>query len=205
MSSVLRAFATTQRLPTKFSALITPAYTDGSIVSGEDIDMPIPFTVENGVLDINVNQSADIQTFVNNGINPLAHPNIQGKPFGGTRLVTSFGANMTTYLRNWINTIESIGSAYTGTLVLYIQPVMTKVQLANPSFAINDDDAAGGPFQRDSSWGVTTEAPNSSEYIGGGSTNNYYTAWVFKTPLTVQYTTAGGLKYITLTSQFAEE
>jgi hypothetical protein len=205
MSSVQSAFASIDKPPTKFAALITPAYQDTSIVTDETITMPIPFTVVNQVLDINVNQSSSIQTLVNAGTEPNARPNIQGKAFGGASLVKSFGPNMTAYLRNWINDIEELGAAYTGPLVLYIQPFMTKVQLANPSFAY-----AEGPidpsFQRDTSWGITTEAPVSTEYTGGGPNDNFFTAWIFKTPMTIQYETAGGgFKYITMTSQFAVE
>jgi hypothetical protein len=202
MSSVQSAFAAIDKAPTKFSALITPSYEDSSIVTGREIDIPIPFTVVNQVLDINVNQSTDIQTFVNNGTEPESEANIQGKAFGGLTLVKSLGANMTTYLRNWIKVIETLGAAYSGPLVLHIQPAMTKVQLANPSFAIS----GLGPFERDRSWGVTTEAPVSTEYTGGSPASNYYTAWIFKTPMTIRYVTAaGGYKYITMTSQLAEE
>ena len=200
MSSVQSAFARLDKPPTKFAALITPAYEEDSFFNNQEL--PIPFTVVNQVLDINVNQSSDIQSFVNNGTEPLDRPNIQGKVFGGASLVKSFGPNMTTYLRNWINTIETLGAAYTGPLVLYIQPFMTKVQIANPRFAVED----AGPFERDRSWGITTEAPVSTEYTGGGPNDNFFTAWIFKTPMTVQYVTAaGGFKYITMTSQFAEE
>jgi hypothetical protein len=194
--SVHRAYAKIDKPPTKFSALITPSYLY------ENLEIPIPFTVENGVLDINVNQSAAIQTFVNNGTEPEHLADIQGKAFGGAKVVTSFGPNMTTYLRNLINTLESsISAAYTGTLVLYIQPLMTKVQLANPSFAVPAD----GAFKRDTSWGVSTEAPVSTEYTGGGSVDNFFTAWIFKTPMTIEYVIGGISKYITMTSQFAEQ
>ena len=200
MSSVQSAFASIDKPPTKFAALITPGYQEDSFFNNQEL--PIPFTVVNQVLDINVNQSSDVQSFVNAGTNPLDRPNIQGKAFGGASLVKSFGPNMTTYLRNWINTIESLGAAYTGPLVLYIQPFMTKVQIANPRFAVEN----AGPFERDRSWGITTEAPVSTEYTGGSSTNNFFTVWIFKTPMTIQYETAAGAsKYITMTSQFAEE
>jgi hypothetical protein len=200
MSSVQSAFAGIDKGPTKFSALITPSYDDTSLVALNTVEIPIPFTVVNQVLDINVNQSSSIQTFVNNGTQPEAQANIQGKAFGGASLVKSLGPNMTTYLRNWINGIETLGGAYTGPLVLYIQPFMTKVQIANPVF-LNQ-----GAFERDRSWGISTEAPVSTEYTGGSSTNNFFTAWIFKTPMTIQYeTAAGGYKYITMTSQFAEE
>jgi hypothetical protein len=205
MSSVQSAYAEV-KLPTKFSSLITPSYTDNVIVTGKSIDIPIPFTAANGVLDINVSQSSVIQAFVDAGTAPEDYAEIQGKWFGGAKVITSFGPNMTTYLRNWINTIETIGAAYAGPLVLYIQPVMTRVQLANPSFAINDSRPDGGPFQRDSSWGVTTEAPTGTEYTGGGTANKFFTTFIFKTPMTVRYVApAGGFKYITMTSQFAEQ
>jgi hypothetical protein len=200
MSSVQSAFARVDKPPTKFSALITPSYDDNSLVTGETVEIPIPFTVDNGVLDINVNQSSVIQTFVNDGTAPQLRSNIQGKAFGGARVVTSFGTNMTSYLRNWINQIETLGAAYTGPLVLYIQPLMTKVQIANPAYL------PSGAFERDRSWGITTEAPVSTEFTGGGPVNNFFTAWIFKTPMAVQYVTAAGaFKYIFMTSQFAEE
>jgi hypothetical protein len=203
MSSVQSAFARIDKPPTKFGALITPSYDDAVIVSSGPIRLPIPFTVANQVLDINVNQSSDVQTLVNDGIAPDDQSSLQGKAFGGGSLVTSFGPNMTTYLRNWINILETLGAAYTGPLVLYIQPFMTKVQMANPAFGLANTT---GAFRRDRSWGVTTEAPVSTEYIGGAPTDNYFTAWIFKTPMTIQYVTAAGaFKYITMTSQFAEE
>ena len=61
MSSVLSAFATLDKPPTKFSALITPSYDDTVIVTGQTIRLPITFTVTNQVLDINVNKSSVIQ------------------------------------------------------------------------------------------------------------------------------------------------
>jgi hypothetical protein len=203
MTSVQSAFAKIDKPPTKFFALITPSYEeDFDISGGSTIDLPLPFTLINGVLDINVNQSSSIQRFVTNGTQPDPRANIQGKAFGGTKLVTSFGSNMITYLRNWIDDVESIGSAYTGPLVLYIQPVMAKIQLANPSFVLSDTPV----FKRDESWGITTVPPVSGEYIGGGANSNFFTTWIFKTPMTIRYVAPGGeLKYITMTSQFAEE
>jgi hypothetical protein len=198
MSSVLSAYADTVKLPTKFSSLITPSYQDDVIVTGETIDMPIPFTVVNQILDINVSQSTAIQTFVDNGTRPRHNPSIQGKAFGGTRLIVSLGTNLINYFRNWIGEEEE--ETYTGPVVLFIQPVMTKVQLANPSFA---DDV--GAFETERSWGITTEAPVSGEFTGGGTANNFFTAWIFKTPMTVQYVAAGGFKYITMTSQFSDD
>ena len=200
MSSVLSAYARLDRPPTKFFALITPSYEDTTLVSGQTIQLLIPFTVVNQVLDINVSQSADIQSFVTNGSRPEDYSDLQAKAFGGTSLIESFGPNMITYLRNLINDEETLGAAYTGPLVLYVRPIMTKVQMADPVFG-----KLGGVFLRDGSWGFTTQPPVSAEYIGGGPTNNYFTAWVFKTPMTIQYEVTGGYKYLTMTTQFSEQ
>jgi hypothetical protein len=208
MSSVLSAFPSVLTLPTKFSALITPSYEETLLTGAPDnADIPIPFTVVNQVLDINVTQSADIQSFVTNGTYPVRTADVQGKALGGMKIITSLGPNMITYLRNLINTHEDdLSAAYTGPLVLYVQPIMTKVQIVSLGLALDDGEfATNGPFLRDRSWGFTTEAPV-SEYTGGGPTNNFFTAFIFKTPMTIQYVApTGGFKYITFTSQFAEE
>lgn len=197
MSSVLSGFASAYRSPTKFFDILTGGYDDNILVGGDSL--PIPFVVANQVLDINVNQSSDVQAFVTNGTTPGTAITIQGKVMGGSSLVKSFGPNMTEWLRNRINNIESLGAAYSGTLVLYVRPFMTKVQLAAPA-----QGAGGAPFNDESVYGVSTEAPTNTEYIGGDITNNFFTAWVFKTPMTVQYFLGDGTaKYITMTSQFS--
>lgn len=181
--------------PTKFFDILTGGYTENVIVNA--YDLPIPFVVTNQVLDINVNQSTDVQTFVTNGDVPSSAINFQGKVMGGASLVKSFGANMTEWLRNRINVIESLGSQYSGPLVLYVHPFMTKIQLAAPAQGY-------GPLNDEAVYGVTTEAPTSTEYIGGATSNNFFTAWVFKTPMTVQYFLSdGSAKYITMTTQFS--
>jgi len=200
MSSVLSAYAKLDRPPTKFFSLITPSYEDSTLVAGSTIKLPIPFTVASQVLDINVGQSADILSYVTNGTAPEDQSNLQAKILGGASLIESFGTNMNTYLRNWIDVEEVLGAPYAGPLVLYVRPLMTKVQMADPVFG-----KSGGVFVRDRSWGFTTQPPSSAEYIGGGPTNNFFTAWVFKTPMTIQYEVTGVNKYLTMTTQFAEE
>ena len=198
MSSVFRSFATTYKTTTKFFDIITPSYTDDVIV--DDYNLPIPFTVANGVLDINVNQSSDIQSFVNNGTAPENDPDTQVKYMGGTAIVNSLGPNMVTWVRKLIENQESLGGAYTGPLNIYIKPVMTKIQCPAPSQKEEDALRDGGV------WGITTEAPASDDYIRGDSTNNFFTSFVFKTPLTIQFEITGvGYKYFTLTSQFSED
>jgi hypothetical protein len=197
MSSIHSSYAKTPGPATKFTDIITAGYADDSVVPGEDIDLPIPFTVSNQVLDININQSPDIATFVSNGSLPEDNTSFQAKVMGGASLIKAFGTNMTTWLRNRITSEESLGSQYSGPLVLYVRPFMTKIQLSAPGLGL-------GALFENNTYGVSTEAPTSTEYIGGGINQNFYTAWVFKTPMTVQYETASGTyKYLTMTSQLS--
>jgi hypothetical protein len=195
MSSVLRSYAQIAKPPTKFFDILTGSYYEDQIVDDENI--PIPFTVTNAVLDINIAQSTDVESFVNNGNSPDTAVIFQGKVLGGATPVSSFGTNMETWLRKRIQNIQGLGSPYDGRLTLYVRPLMVKIQLASQAYgetAMSDEAV----------YGETTEAPTSTEYIGGSPSNDYLSAWVFKTPMTVQYTTpSGGLAYITMTSQFS--
>ena len=197
MTSLQRFYPTIQGPATKFTDIITGGYSDDYFVTGETIDLPIPFTVSNQVLDININQSIDIATFVNNGSIPLDNTEVQAKVMGGGSLIKSFGTNMTLWLRNRIRNQESLGSQYAGPLTLYVRPFMTKIQMAQPGIGV-------GALLENTTYGISTQPPTSTEYIGGGLSQNFYTTWIFKTPMTVQYETAsGGNKYLTMTSQLS--
>lgn len=195
MSSVISGFPSISNPPSKFFDVLTPGY--GEDVIFPEVSMPIPFVVTNQVLDINVNQSTDVQAFVTNGSSPGNAISPQAKIMGGATLVKSFGPNMTEWLRNRINVAESLGAPYSGSLVLYVRPYMTKIQmvsLAQINGALGSEDV----------YGITIEPPTNTEYIGGDINNNFFTTWVFKTPLTVQYFLEdGSARYLTMTSQFS--
>lgn len=195
MSSVLASFAPIAQPPTKFFDILTGVYTENLIAA--NYGLPIPFVVVNQILDINVAQSSDVQTFVTNGDTPGTGVSFQGKVMGGGSLVKSFGPNMTEWLRNRITNAEGLGSQYSGPLVLYVRPFMVKIQLAAQAQGAN-------PLNDEAVYGITTEAPTQTEYIGGSPSNNFLTAWVFKTPMSVQYEDASGVsKYLTMTTQFS--
>ena len=199
MTSLQRFYPGIPGPATKFTDIITGGYSDDYFVTGETIDLPIPFTVSNQVLDININQSIDIATFVNNGSIPVDNTEVQAKVMGGASLIKSFGTNMTLWLRNRIRDEESLGARYAGPLTLYVRPFMTKIQMAQPGIA-----TGAGALLENNTYGITTEAPTSTEYIGGGISQEFYTAWVFKTPMTIQYETeTGGYKYMTFTTQLS--
>lgn len=187
----MRSMATRVK-DSKFDNISTATYSDATL--GESV--PIPFSVRNGVLDITITNSS-VQDFVNNGTFPNDDTEFQAKMMGGNRLVTSIGANFDTYLRKRIQDIDGLGEAYSGELSIVVNPVMTKVQLAQPG------QVQGLTFEN--VYGVNEYPPTSDEYIGGNETNNYYTSWVFYKPLTVRFVSsasATGYKYITFSTHY---
>lgn len=191
MSSVLRTLAVAGK-EGKFDNISTPAYYDNTL----DHDVPIPFTVINSVLDINITNSS-VEDFVNNGSGPDDDTEYQAKQMGGKRLVMSLGPNFTTYLRKRIQNVDSLGSAYSGELTIVVNPVMTKVQLAQPG------QVNGITFEN--VYGVNDYPPTSDEYVGGSETNKYFTSWVFSKPLTVRFvssSSATGYKYMTFSTHY---
>lgn len=199
MTSLQSGFATPVRMPSKFVNIITPNYRDSSL---NNLEAPIPFTVVNQTLDIQITNSS-VQNLVNNGTSPEANgesSEFHVKLMGGRKLITSLGPTMITYLRNLINSQDSLGAPYDGELVIYIKPVMTKVQAAQPGNVT--------ALVRGNNFGINDQPPTSDEYIGGEDSNNYYTSWVFYSPLTVRYVSPAsttGYRYITFNTDFSEE
>jgi hypothetical protein len=191
MTSVSRAFYLHGK-DSKFDNISTPSYYDNEL----DEDIPIPFTVKNGVLDIAITNTS-VETFINNGNTPEDDTEFQAKQMGGRRLITSLGPNFVTYLRRRIQDIDSLGGLYSGELVIFINPVMTKIQLAQPG------KVSGLTFEN--VYGVNDYPPSSDEYIGGSISNSYYTSWVFYKPLTVRFVSSGsptGYKYMTFSTHY---
>jgi hypothetical protein len=195
MSSVLSFYRPTPAPPTKFFDVLTGSYSDNTIPP-LGVSMPIPYIVINQVLDINTAQSSDVINFINNGDSPNTTVSFQAKVMGGTNLVTSLGPNMTTYLKNLIQQQEGLPSQYSGLIEIYVNPTMTKIQTVAPA-------QGDSPFDDEAVWGITSEPPVSDQYIGGGPSQNYYTVFVFRTPMTIKYYVNNVYKYITFTSQFS--
>ena len=203
MSSLLRYTKQASGPDTKFFDLFTPAYVNGTLQT-----LPIPFIVTNQTLDINIAQDIDIQNFVTSGTDPVSDVSFLVKNMGGFEPINSLGPNMITWLRYWIGAIEdpfvSPVVPYTGPLNIYINPVMMKIQVAEPGIAGTNHV----PLGRDEVVRYTNLPPTSSEYVGGEFINDYYSSWVFKTPLTIQYISPiilpGLPRYITLRSEFSE-
>jgi hypothetical protein len=191
MSSVLRAIASPLR-GSKFDNISTASYYDDDL----DQRVPVPFSVQNGALDITLTNS-DVEDFVNNGTSPNDDTRYQAKMMGGFSVVTSIGPNFNTYLRKRIEGNDGLGSPYSGPLVIVVNPVMTKVQMAQPN------NVPGLEFEN--VYGINDQAPSSDEYVGGGVSNSYYTSWVFYRPITIRYVSPAsttGYRYITFSTHY---
>lgn len=178
MSSMLSSFpnkSASSLSPLDWVAVNTPAYFNNPY----DDYIPIPLSVSSeGVLDI-INNNDDIDDYINNGTSFDQYINVPVKFTGGSRIVTDIGPNLKRWLANWWGGNPSHFS-------LYLSCTMTKVQTADPNRNLRWDDVEN-----------TNSSPPNSSYTGGDATQNYYSTWLFKTPLTVK-TIAGS--YITLYS-----
>lgn len=189
MSSVSRVFGVLGK-DGKFDNISTPSYDDAVG------DIPIPFTVTNGVLDIAIANS-NIERFRNNGTDPRTDSRFQAKQMGGRALITSFGPDMLIYLQRLIQNLDSLPSLYVGEITIVANPVMTKIQLAQPG------QAQG--LESEKVYGVNNYPPTSDEYVGGDNSNKYFTSWVFYKPLTVRFISSSnttGYKYMTFSTHY---
>ena len=210
MSSVLRSKAATPTENTRWVNITTPSYFDASMRPTE-LDgtfVPVPFTVNNGVLDINI-QDDVIESLFND---PLAFyydqvfsPTYKVKLMGGSRPVTSLGPNLTEFLYYYLDANDE-------SLAIQTAPVMTKIQstynigdglvgdsifLGYPYGFIENTLGSGTPM------GTSISPPQTDYVTGTGVNDNYRTSWVFKTPLTVQFTSSGSpLLYFTFSTNF---
>lgn len=164
---------------TKFFTLQTLCYDDNT----EFDYLPVPFSVENGVLDIVITNS-DVQDFVNSG-GYERYCDTKVTSMGGRTLVQSLGPNMITWLQNY--------TSAEGPFTIVVAPTMVKVQ---PRGVDSDYDALR--YWRNTSF--HTRIPTGDEYIMAGTpTGQYYSTWVFDTPLTISFE-GEGTQYLTLNS-----
>lgn len=164
---------------TKFVDITTLSYSNAD----QGQFLPVPFTVTNGVLDIALTNS-NVTAFVNNGTE-YNNVGMVVAPMGGRTKVNAIGSNLRTWIENFTGT--------SGPYPIIVAPTMTKVQPRGfDGYDGGSDDSQGsvGPGNAAYSTTFTTLEPTGDEYImasaASGTTDDFYTTWVFETPLTVQ-------------------
>ena len=212
MTSVLRGFRDVKTGLSKFTNILTPAYSDDNI-GGDDV--PIPFIVTDGVLDINIQDNVQ-EDCIDEGAYPnnlgSEYPDFQVRQLGNLQNVTSLGPKFIEWIRNVITYSERDSNSppytpYTGPISLITKPVMIDVQYTT------DNNIYDSSFNNFSStlyhevvFANSSNAPSGDNYITGAPSNNYRKVSVFKTPLTISYDstflTPGQKRYITLNTLF---
>lgn len=179
MTSFIRSFPNERIKSLDYVRATGPYYSD--TIVGYTL---IPFTYENGTLDIASYDNFNAYTGV-----PLQDSDINiynlfvYKMLGGEGLVTKLGPNFVRYIKAWrsTGTIAPVMS-----VSLYSSGVMTKIQRSPRSHLYS-----GSVYRADSA------PPSGDLYTEGSDVNNYRTSWVFKKPLTIQTIEDGVAKYIT--------
>jgi hypothetical protein len=184
MSSVTRFKISGQALP-KPANVITPTYTVGD----NYLAVPFTFNKQGGVLDFDFSGGFTAATDINR-TNTIF---IQGSTFTALRMVNSLGSNFVAWCENAANHLDE-QAADAGSVVLYSRPVVVRAN----QLAINLQ-----PDENVEAFGAGFTTPINFELAAGSlSTNDYYTTYLFRTPLVIQYTVSGATKYAVFTTQF---
>lgn len=187
MSSAVRSIGLTKEGFTTFHKPHSPCYTQNSV------DRLFPFELVNGQLNISYSGNSFKTLNVDiSGVAPDNESDTSIQVMGGPRMVTSLGNNFKDYIRAWRNDTIDAGSP----IELY-QPCQV-LRVRETAFRIIDAD-------NDDSYKISTVAPTGDGYTDGGEANNYYTTFVFKTPLTFTIVESGVTKYITFSTYFDQE
>jgi hypothetical protein len=195
--SSFRTFALKKTLPTNVTTPQTICYYDTSL----NDDLPIPFTVRDGVLDIAIQDNVQVDlltpaTFDDEGnMDETTQPDYQASLIGGNYLVDSLGPNMLTFLKNfiaWENTSATDYNLVTD-IEIYNTCTMTKLRFnyITDEYTYKFSDVAPGKI-----------TPDPLAY-DASSSNSYRVVAIFKTPLVISYKFDGSnTKYVTFISAF---
>lgn len=187
MSSIGSSFVKRQEELSRFIKLESPCYDDSNI------NRLFPFIFINGMLDITYEGNSFKATMVDiTGVSPNNQTDTMIYIMGGPRLVTSIGQNFKAYIRAWLTGTIDEGSP----IGLYQPCQIIRVQEAD----LNNITAIGSETY------LISEIPPVSDFFTAGvPSNNYYTTFVFKTPLTVTFVEDGITKYLTFRTVFEQE
>ena len=193
MSSVNKVYANTANALTNFVPVKSMVYHNSEV----NHTLLVPFTYNNGVLNV-----ATLPGFTPSnglGVDASGYNWRMVRPIGGFGVVNKLGADFLTWFENWTESVDP------GSEVLFVAPIMTKVgqsvQSGNNRSILNSQYAVTGTTVN--SQGPISESPSSDSYVTGYDGNNWDTIWVFKSPLTIQYTIGGsGPYYATFYTQF---
>jgi hypothetical protein len=187
MTSIAGSFSKRQEGLTRFIKPESPCYDDSGV------DRLFPFVYRSGELDISYEGNSFKANMVDTtDVSPNNETGTIIYIMGGPRLVTSIGENFKAYIRAWRDGTIDAGSP----IELYQPSQVMRVQEAD----MNNITASSAE-----SYIIGELPPASDFYTAGSPTTNYYTTFVFKTPLTFTIIESGVTKYITFRTVLDQE
>ena len=191
MSSALRSLGVKKEALTRFLKVDGQSYDP----SGASTAL-FPFTYNSGVLDITYEGNDFKAVMVDiSGQEPSfdgGASNFAVRIMGGPYLVTSLGSKFKAYIRSWRAATIDVGSP----IEVDVPGQVLKVQAAARALvnATENDN-----------WRISTQRPESDNYITGNALDGFSTTYVFKTPLTFTIKESGVTKYIVFRTTFDQE
>jgi hypothetical protein len=183
MTSLLRFKISGQSLP-KPSNVVTPTYYS----DGNDIAVPFTFNKQGGILDFDFSGDFSASTSISSN-NTIF---VQGSSFTALRVVNKLGPNFIAWCEDSNNNLDG-SAADTGSVVLHNTPVVVRAN----QLAIDLEPNSINSFEA----GIDNPV-NFELSAGSDTTNNYYTTYLFRTPLVIEYKVGGVKKYAIFNTQF---
>lgn len=180
MSSVLSGYRGRSDVPIPNGAVVV------SFLDANDISIAVPFTFNNGILDMDFssgfssNKSIDTDNvYFRYSINAL-------------HLVTGIGPNFIAWM-------EDAGNADAGSVSIYENAIVIRANGIQPF----TDDNTLNPNVEDVT-GTSSTPYNFTNSAGSVANNNYYSTYLFKKALVLQYTVSGATQYRFFNSHIGE-
>jgi hypothetical protein len=180
MSSVLSGFRGRSDLPIPNGAVVV------SFLDGDDNSLPVPFTFNNGILDMDFSSgfssNKSIETdnaYLRYSINAL-------------HLVTGIGPNLIAWM-------ENAGGADAGSVRMYDNAIVIRANAIQPFTNVDSEEP-----NVENVTGTSSTPYNFTNSAGSVANNNYYSTYLFKKALVLQYTVEGTTQYRFFNSHVGE-
>ena len=150
--------------------------------NGNSAPIPLTYNKTGGILDLNF--SGDFSAITSVNTNDAFY--VQGSTFTAVHIVNSIGAN----LRAWAE--DDLG-ADPNSVTMYKNPVIVRASALQLDLDPNSVN----------SWETGITTPVDFEAAAGSpALNDYYSTYLFKTPLVLRYTVGGDVRYAVMATQF---
>ena len=157
----------------------------GAVVTISYTGLPVQFSYDRktATLDFIFANGFD----VNADINRTTTMYFRGSNYGAIRLVDKIGPNFI----SWLQTNEGVDA---GSITIHEKPIVFRANLLLQGREPNNDHAM-----------FETTSEISFAKSSGNEANNYFTTYLFKSPLVLKYTKSGITYYRCFTTQFSPQ